>query len=114
MQSEPGVCKLIDECHDYIDELKIAYGPVECFNNVMHCNFSNKGPVICCKRYDMVARTIDTIQEPIPIKSKSAIACENYKDIRNNFQDTTPALVFHVIGGKVNYLDNNPNKTNKS
>lgn len=109
MQSEPGVCKIIDECHDYIDELKIAHGPVECFNNVMHCNFSNKGPVICCKRYDMEARNIDTIEQPIPIKSKSAIACESFKEVRNNFQ-TKQMLVFHVIGGKVNYLDNNLNK----
>ena len=50
----------------------------------------------------MVGRTIDTIEEPISIKSKSVIACESFKKIRNNFQDTKQLLQFHVIGGKVN------------
>lgn len=104
MQSEAGVCKPIHDCLNYIDELKITYGPIECFNNIMHCNFSNKGPVICCKRYDMeLARTIDTVEELIPIKRKSTLACESFVEKRNNFKQSK-LLEFHIIGGKVSGL----------
>lgn len=106
MQNEAGVCKTVEECHQYIDELKIAYGPIEAFNNVMHCNFFKKQPIICCKRYDMASRNFDTKDEPIPLKSKSAIACESFKEIRNNFgaRAEKQEFTFNVFGGKVNLI----------
>lgn len=104
MQSEAGVCKTVEDCHQYIDELKIAHGPIEAFNNAMHCNFFKKQPIICCKRYDMASRNLDSKDGSIPVKSKSVIACESFKEIRNNFADEKQEFTFKVLGGKVNLI----------